>query len=136
MILLHYKRQFRNTQRKPGSCLSGLPAHRTFLGWRVSDSAPDTVWPLSSFTGRPMARLAKYAIERAEAEGLLKPGDTIVEASSGNTGNALSMVAAVKGYRMLVVMPHGLSCERVAISRAYRAEVLMVGDFHVIAALA
>src|SRR5438067_8475263 len=56
MILLHYKRQFRNTQRKPGSCLSGLPAHRTFLGWRVSDSAPDTVWPLSSFTDRPLAR--------------------------------------------------------------------------------
>jgi hypothetical protein len=48
-------------------------------------------------------------IERAEREGLLRPGDTIMQASSGNTGNAISMVAAVKGYRMLVVMPDGMS---------------------------
>jgi cysteine synthase A len=74
-------------------------------------------------------------VERAEQEGLLKPGDTIVEASSGNTGNALSMVAAVKGYRMLVVMPRGMSRERAAISRAFGAEVLEVGDFHVNEAL-
>jgi cysteine synthase len=97
------------------------------------------VWVKCEFlnpSGSIKARLAKYAIERAEAEGLLKPGDTIVEASSGNTGNALSMVAAAKGYRMLVVMPRGLSSERVAISRAYGAEVLMVGDFHVTEALA
>ena len=57
------------------------------------------------------------------------------EASSGNTGNAMSMVAAVKGYRMLVVMPKGMSHERLAISRAFGAEVLMVGDFHVTQAL-
>ena len=74
-------------------------------------------------SGSIKARIAKYMIERAEHEGLLKPGDTIVEATSGNTGNALSMVAAVKGYRMLVVMPAGLSSERVAFSRAYGAEV-------------
>ena len=67
-------------------------------------------------SGSIKARIAKYMIERAEKEGLLKPGDTIVEASSGNTGNAMSMVAAVKGYKMLVVMPTGLSQERVAIS--------------------
>jgi cysteine synthase A len=75
-------------------------------------------------------------IERAEREGLLAPGDTIVEASSGNTGNAMSMVAAVKGYRMLVVMPDGMSAERLAISRAFGAQVMMVGDFHVNDALA
>ena len=86
-------------------------------------------------SGSIKARIAKYMIERAEQEGLLKSGDTIVEATSGNTGNALSMVAAVKGYRMLVVMPEGLSSERVAISRAYGAEVLFCGDFHVNAAL-
>jgi cysteine synthase A len=80
-------------------------------------------------------RIAKYMIERAEEEGLLSPGDTIVEATSGNTGNALSMVAAVKGYRMLVVMPEGLSNERLAISRAYGAEVLQIGHFHVDAAM-
>ena len=87
-------------------------------------------------SGSVKARIAKYMVERAEEEGLLKPGDTIVEATSGNTGNALSMVAAVKGYNMLVVMPTGLSGERVAISRALGAEVLEVGHFHVNEALA
>ena len=87
-------------------------------------------------SGSIKARIAKYMIERAEDEGLLRPGDAIVEATSGNTGNALSMVAAVKGYRMLVVMPEGMSGERVAISRAFGAEVMEVGHFHVNEALA
>ncbi len=87
-------------------------------------------------SGSIKARIAAYMIERAEQEGLLKPGDTIVEATSGNTGNALAMVAAVKGYKMIVVMPEGLSSERVAISRAYGAQVLFRGHFHVTDALA
>ena len=87
-------------------------------------------------SGSIKARIAKYMVERAEDEGLLRHGDTIVEATSGNTGNALSMVAAVKGYRMLVVMPEGMSGERVAISRAFGAEVMEVGHFHVDEALA
>jgi cysteine synthase len=87
-------------------------------------------------SGSIKARIAKYMVEKAEDEGLLEPGDTIVEASSGNTGNALSMVAAVKGYRMLVVMPEGMSSERAVISRAFGAEVLEVGHFHVNEALA
>jgi cysteine synthase len=87
-------------------------------------------------SGSIKARIAKYMVERAEREGLLSPGDTIVEATSGNTGNALSMVAAVKGYRMLVVMPEGMTGERVAISRAFGADVLQVGHFHVDEALA
>ena len=82
-------------------------------------------------SGSIKARIAKYIVERAEQTGELKPGDTIVEATSGNTGNAFSMVAAVKGYRMIVVMPEGLSSERVAISRAFGAEVLFCGTFHV-----
>jgi cysteine synthase len=86
-------------------------------------------------SGSIKARIAKYMVERAEDEGLLRPGDAIVEATSGNTGNALSMVAAVKGYRMLVVMPEGMSGERVAISRAFGAEVMKVGHFHVNEAL-
>jgi cysteine synthase A len=86
-------------------------------------------------SGSVKARIAKYMIERAEREGLLHPGDTIVEASSGNTGNAMSMVAAVKGYKMLVVMPEGLSMERTAISQAFGAEVRTLGDFHVNKAL-
>ncbi|MQA02010.1 MAG: pyridoxal-phosphate dependent enzyme [Streptosporangiales bacterium] len=99
----------------------------------------DGVWVKLEYlnpSGSIKARLAKYLIERAEREGLLQPGDTIVEASSGNTGNAMSMVAAVKGYRMLVVMPNGMSKERTAISRAFGAEVRTVGDFHVNDALA
>lgn len=98
----------------------------------------DGIWCKLEFlnpSGSIKARIAKYMIERAEAAGELEPGDTIVEASSGNTGNALSMVAAVKGYRMLVVMPNGMTSERLAISRALGAEVLLVGDFHVNAAL-
>lgn len=98
----------------------------------------DGIWCKLEFlnpSGSIKARIAKYMIERAEEEGLIRPGDTIVEASSGNTGNALSMVAAVKGYRMLVVMPNGMTSERLAISRALGAEVLLVGDFHVNAAL-
>ncbi len=82
-------------------------------------------------SGSIKARMARYIIERAEREGLLQPGDTIVEASSGNTGNAMSMVAAVKGYAMLVIMPKGLSSERAAISSAFGAELRTVGTFHV-----
>jgi cysteine synthase len=99
----------------------------------------DDIWVKLEFlnpSGSIKARIAKYLIERAEAEGLLQKGDTIVEASSGNTGNAMAMVAAVKGYRMLVVMPDGLSQERAAISRAYGARVMTLGDFQVTDALA
>jgi len=99
----------------------------------------DGIWIKLEFlnpSGSIKARIAKYMIERAEREGLLKPGDTIAEASSGNTGNAMSMVAAVKGYKMLVVMPNGMSRERTAISRAFGAEVRTIGDFHVNDALA
>lgn len=86
-------------------------------------------------SGSIKARMARYIIERAQREGLLEPGDTIVEASSGNTGNAMSMVAAVLGYKMLVVMPEGLSPERAAISLAFGAQMLSVGTFHVNEAL-
>jgi cysteine synthase A len=99
----------------------------------------DGVWAKLEYlnpSGSIKARIAKYMIERAEHEGLLRPGGTIVEASSGNTGNAMSMVAAAKGYRMIVIMPEGVSVERAAISRAFGAEVMSVGDFHVNDALA
>ncbi len=99
----------------------------------------DGVWAKLEYlnpSGSIKARIAKYMIERAEREGLLRPGGTIVEASSGNTGNAMSMVAAAKGYRMIVIMPTGVSVERAAISRAFGAEVMTIGDFHVNDALA
>jgi cysteine synthase A len=82
-------------------------------------------------SGSIKARMAKYMIEQAEKQGLLKPGDTIVEATSGNTGNAMAMIAAVKGYKMIVMIPNGYSGERVKISRGFGAEVRFIGDFHV-----
>ena len=86
-------------------------------------------------SGSIKARMALYMVEKAEQAGLLKTGDTIVEATSGNTGNALSMIAAVKGYKMKVVMPAGFSEERLAISKAFGAEVIIKGDFDVSHAL-
>ncbi|MFT7434063.1 MAG: cysteine synthase A [Alphaproteobacteria bacterium] len=86
-------------------------------------------------SGSIKARIAKYMVEEAEKQGLIKPGDTIVEATSGNTGNAMSMVAAAKGYKMIVVMPGGFSEERVAISKAFGARVIIEGDFDVSDAL-
>lgn len=75
-------------------------------------------------------RVAIHLVQHAEQQGLLKPGDTLVEATSGNMGNALALVAAAKGYRMIVIMPKGFSKERVAISKALGAEVRFFGDFH------
>ena len=82
-------------------------------------------------SGSIKARMAKFMIEKAEAEGLLKPGDTIVESTSGNTGNAMSLVAAVKGYKMIVMMPDGYSNERSKISQGFGAELKLVGHFQV-----
>ncbi len=122
-----------------------MPTRYTALSTNILDAIHDTplldiegVFAKCEFlnpSGSIKARIAKYMIEKAEADGQLKPGDTIVEATSGNTGNALSLVAAVKGYRMVVVMPEGLSSERVAISRAFGAEVMLCGNFHVDQAL-
>ncbi len=70
-------------------------------------------------------RVAVYMISEAERKGLLKPGGTIIEATSGNTGVALAIVAAVKGYRSIFVMPDKVSEEKRAILRAYGAEVVI-----------
>jgi cysteine synthase A len=64
-------------------------------------------------------------IEEAEQSGVLMPGDTIVEPTSGNTGIGLAMVAAVKGYRLILVMPDTVTAERSAIMKAYGAEVIL-----------
>jgi cysteine synthase A len=70
-------------------------------------------------------RLALAIVLDAEAEGLLKPGDTIVEATSGNTGVALAMVAAARGYRFVAVMTETFSIERRKLMRAYGAKVIL-----------
>ncbi len=69
-------------------------------------------------------RIAQAMVEAAEAQGHLKPGGTIVEATSGNTGVGLAMVAAVKGYRCIFVMPDKMSPEKIRLLKAYGAEVV------------
>ncbi|SHG88083.1 cysteine synthase [Thermosyntropha lipolytica DSM 11003] len=70
-------------------------------------------------------RIGLNMIKKAEAEGKLRPGGTIVEATSGNTGIGLAMVAAVKGYRLLLVMPETMSIERRKLLKAYGAEIIL-----------
>ncbi len=65
-------------------------------------------------------------IARAEARGEIRPGDTLIEATSGNTGIALAMAAAIRGYRMVLIMPDNLSIERRQSMKAYGAELVLV----------
>ena len=73
--------------------------------------------------GSAKDRLALHLCDMAEKRGLLRPGGTIVEASAGNTGVGLSMVAAVRGYHSIVVVPHGTSPDKLAVVRALGAEI-------------
>jgi len=70
-------------------------------------------------------RIALPMIEAAERDGRLRPGGTIVEATSGNTGVGLAMVAAQRGYRCIFVMPDKMSREKIALLRAFGAEVVV-----------
>jgi cysteine synthase B len=70
-------------------------------------------------------RAALYMITEAEKAGHIQPGDTLIEATSGNTGIALAMVAAIRGYRMILIMPDNLSIERRAAMKAYGAELML-----------
>jgi len=73
-------------------------------------------------------RAAFNMIAQAESRGDIKPGDTLIEATSGNTGIALAMVAAIKGYKMMLIMPENLSQERRDAMTAYGAELLLVTE--------
>jgi len=77
--------------------------------------------PAGSVKDRP----ALSMIARAESRGEIKPGDTLIEATSGNTGIALALVAAIRGYRMILIMPDNLSLERRAAMTAYGAELIL-----------
>lgn len=78
--------------------------------------------PAGSVKDRP----ALSMIQHAEQRGDIKPGDTLIEATSGNTGIALAMAAAIKGYHMILIMPDNLSVERRASMKAYGAELILV----------
>jgi cysteine synthase B len=77
--------------------------------------------PAGSVKDRP----AMSMIRHAEARGTIKPGDTLIEPTSGNTGIALAMAAAIRGYRMVLIMPEHLSAERRQTMRAYGAEIIL-----------
>ncbi|MBT9474738.1 cysteine synthase CysM [Polaromonas sp.] len=77
--------------------------------------------PAGSVKDRP----ALAMIKRAEERGEIKPGDTLIEATSGNTGIALAMAAAIKGYRMVLIMPEDLSIERAQTMKAFGAELIL-----------
>ncbi len=81
-------------------------------------------------------RMAAYILEQAEKEGKIKKGQTIIEATSGNTGIAFSMLAASKGYKMIAVMPKNMSQERVKMIQAFGANVEFVADNDFLGAVA
>lgn len=107
-------------------CVGNTPLVRL---QRLADTGSNTVLlklegnnPAGSVKDRP----AMNMIVQAEARGDIKPGDTLIEATSGNTGIALAMAAAVKGYRMVLIMPANMTTERRASMRAYGAELVLV----------
>src|SRR4051812_23040201 len=77
--------------------------------------------PAGSVKDRPAISM----IKRAEERGEIKPGDTLIEATSGNTGIALAMAAAIRGYRMVLIMPEDLSIERAQTMKAFGAELIL-----------
>ncbi|WP_394681473.1 cysteine synthase CysM [uncultured Comamonas sp.] len=77
--------------------------------------------PAGSVKDRPAVSM----IQRAQERGEIKPGDTLIEATSGNTGIALAMAAAIKGYRMVLIMPEDLSIERAQTMKAYGAQLIL-----------
>ncbi len=95
----------------------------------VARDVPGTIYVKCEFmnpSGSLKDRIGLAMVEEAERDGALKPGGVIVEATSGNTGMALAMVAAIRGYRCIFTMPDKMSQEKVKLLRAFGAEVVIV----------
>ena len=94
---------------------------------KLNASAAHVYAKVESFNpgGSAKDRVAVAMIEAAERDGKLAPGGTIIEPTSGNTGVGLALVSAVKGYRMILVMPDNMSAERIRLAKAYGAEVVL-----------
>jgi len=103
-------------QRLPGAAMT---ARGNLILAKLEGSNP---------AGSVKDRAALAMIARAEARGEIRPGDTLIEATSGNTGIALAMVAAIRGYRMVLIMPNNLSIERRQSMKAYGAELILVSQ--------
>lgn len=96
---------------------------------RLNANPANEIWaklegnnPAGSVKDRP----AMSMIRRAEERGEIRPGDTLIEATSGNTGIALAMAAAIRGYRLILIMPENMSIERRAVMKAFGAEITLV----------
>ncbi len=100
-------------QRLPGE--QGAPRGNVILGKLEGNN------PAGSVKDRPAIAM----IRRAEERGEIRPGDTLIEATSGNTGIALAMAAAIRGYRMVLIMPEDLSIERAQTMKAFGAELIL-----------
>lgn len=95
---------------------------------RIAAGVPSSIYVKAEFLnpgGSVKDRIGISMIEAAEREGLLKPGNTIIEATAGNTGVGLAQAAAIKGYRLIVVMPDKMSQDKIGLLRAYGAEVVI-----------
>lgn len=116
-------------QSKPASSILELIGSTPIvkLNKIVQENMADIYAKLESFNpgGSVKDRIGLGMIEDAERKGLIKPGTTIVEPTSGNTGIGLAMVAAVKGYKLILTMPETMSSERIYILKSYGAEVVL-----------
>ena len=129
------------TKKQKNEVIKGLPDFLTlesFVGntplvklQRLSGNLSNTILgklegnnPAGSVKDRPALSMIKHA----EMRGEIKSGDTLIEATSGNTGIALAMVAAIRGYHMILVMPENMSVERRAVMKAFGAKIVLTSD--------